>query len=112
MFGTDYPQIEGTYPHTLKVLHELLDGVDADVSHRIRIGAFLELFPRVGLPRGVMTSPGRIVKVIELVGSSEHSFSGAVRNAVRPASQTIRNITGVEVLSSTADVNTAGELIA
>jgi len=50
LFGTDYPHIEGTYPHTQKVLHELLDGVDAEVSHRIRLGAFLELFPSVGEP--------------------------------------------------------------
>jgi predicted TIM-barrel fold metal-dependent hydrolase len=50
LFGTDYPHIEGTYPHTQKVLHELFDGVDDDVSLRIRIGSFLELFPSVGLP--------------------------------------------------------------
>jgi dodecin len=45
-----------------------------------------------------------VVKVIELVGSSEESFSDAVRNAVRTASQTIRNIKGVDVLSSNAEV--------
>ena len=50
LFGTDYPHIEGTYPHTQKVLHEMLDGVDDDVSYRIRIGAFLDLFPSVGVP--------------------------------------------------------------
>jgi predicted TIM-barrel fold metal-dependent hydrolase len=50
LFGTDYPHVEGTYPHTQKVLRELFDGVDEDVSHRIRIGSFLELFPSVGLP--------------------------------------------------------------
>jgi len=50
MFGTDYPHIEGTFPHTQKVLHELLDGTDAETSHRIRLGAFLDLFPSVGLP--------------------------------------------------------------
>jgi predicted TIM-barrel fold metal-dependent hydrolase len=50
MFGTDYPHLEGTYPHTQKVLHELLDGVDPAVSDRIRLGAFAELFPRVGRP--------------------------------------------------------------
>jgi dodecin len=47
---------------------------------------------------------GGVVKVIELVGSSEKSFSDAVRNAVSTASQTIRNITGVDVLSSNASV--------
>jgi flavin-binding protein dodecin len=56
--------------------------------------------------------PAGIVKIIELVGTSEHSFSDAVREAVRTASLTIRNITGVEVLRSTADVNAAGELTA
>lgn len=50
MFGTDYPHLEGTYPHTQKVLHELFDGVDAATSDRIRIGAFLDLFPSVGRP--------------------------------------------------------------
>jgi predicted TIM-barrel fold metal-dependent hydrolase len=50
MFGTDYPHLEGTYPHTQKVLHELFDGVDPTASDRIRIGAFLDLFPHVGRP--------------------------------------------------------------
>lgn len=54
--------------------------------------------------------PGGVVKVIELVGSSERSFSDAVRNAVRVASRTIRNIQGVEVISSNADVGSSGEL--
>jgi len=47
---------------------------------------------------------GGVVKVVELVGSSETSFSDAVRSAVSIASQTIRNITGVDVLSSNASV--------
>ena len=51
-----------------------------------------------------------VVSVIEVVGSSPSSFSDAVRNAVRTASQTIRNIRGVEVLSSSADVGADGEL--
>ena len=54
--------------------------------------------------------PGGVVKVIELVGSSEKSFSDAVRNAVKIASQTIRNIQGVEVLTSNASVGDNGEL--
>ena len=53
---------------------------------------------------------GAVVKVIELVGSSPNSFSDAVRNAVRIASQTIRNIQGVEVQASNADVGPNGEL--
>ena len=54
--------------------------------------------------------PSGVVNVIELVGSSPSSFSDAVRNAVKTASQTIRNIRGVEVLSSSADVGEDGEL--
>ena len=45
-----------------------------------------------------------VIKVIELVGSSPNSFSDAVRNAVSTASKTVRNITGVDVLSSNASV--------
>lgn len=45
-----------------------------------------------------------VIKVIELVGSSPKSFSDAVRNAVSTASKTVRNITGVDVLSSNASV--------
>lgn len=48
--------------------------------------------------------PGGVVKVVELVGSSPQSFSDAVRNAVSTASKSIRNITGVDVLSSNASV--------
>jgi flavin-binding protein dodecin len=47
---------------------------------------------------------GGVIKVIELVGSSPTSFSDAVRNAVSTASETVRNITGVDVLSSNATV--------
>ena len=54
--------------------------------------------------------PGGVVKVIELVGSSPKSFSDAVRNAVKTASETIRNIQGVEVVSSNATVGDNGEL--
>ena len=53
---------------------------------------------------------GGVVKVIELVGSSPKSFSDAVRNAVKTASETIRNIRGVEVLNSTAEVDGKGNL--
>jgi flavin-binding protein dodecin len=44
------------------------------------------------------------VKIVELMGVSEKSFSDAVRQAVKEASKTIRNITGVEVIKSTAQV--------
>ncbi len=53
---------------------------------------------------------GGVVKVIELVGSSPNSFSDAVRNAVNTASRTIRNIRGVDVISSNADVDGSGNL--
>ncbi len=48
--------------------------------------------------------PGGVVKIIELVGSSPSSFSDAVRSAVATASKTLRNITGVDVISSSATV--------
>jgi predicted TIM-barrel fold metal-dependent hydrolase len=50
MWGSDYPHWEGTYGHTQKTLHELFDDVDEDTSHRVRIGAFQELFPHTSLP--------------------------------------------------------------
>ena len=50
MWGSDYPHLEGTYGHTQKTLNELFGGIDAAASHRIRIGAFKELFPHVSDP--------------------------------------------------------------
>jgi hypothetical protein len=50
MFGSDYPHWEGTFGHTQKTLHELCDDIAPEVSHRIRIGAFAELFPHVPTP--------------------------------------------------------------
>jgi len=50
MFGSDYPHLEGTYGHTQKTLHELFDGVDPAVRHRITVGAFAELFPHLPPP--------------------------------------------------------------
>jgi predicted TIM-barrel fold metal-dependent hydrolase len=50
MFGSDYPHLEGTFPNTQKVLHELFDGVDDETRDRICMGAFLDLFPEVGRP--------------------------------------------------------------
>ena len=60
---------------------------------------------------GDESRPGAVVKVIELVGSSPDSFSDAVRGAVKTASASLRNITGVDVLSSSADVGENGELV-
>ena len=45
-----------------------------------------------------------VAKVIQLVGSSDKSFSDAVRVAVGDASKTLRGITGVDVVSSQASV--------
>ena len=53
---------------------------------------------------------GAVVKILELVGSSPNSFSDAVRSAVKRATQTIRNIQGVEVLGSNATVGSNGEI--
>jgi len=50
------------------------------------------------------------VKIIELVGESKNSWQEAVQNAVRDASKTIRNISGVEVLNTTANVKD-GEIV-
>jgi len=50
MWGSDYPHLEGTFGHSQKTLHELFDNVDPDVSQRIRIGSFKELFPHVSDP--------------------------------------------------------------
>jgi predicted TIM-barrel fold metal-dependent hydrolase len=50
MFGSDYPHLEGTYGHTQKTLHELLDDVSAEVRERITVGAFRELFPHTSMP--------------------------------------------------------------
>lgn len=54
--------------------------------------------------------PSGVVRVIEVVGSSPNSFSDAVRTAVKTASQTLRHIRGVEVISSNADVDDDGNL--
>lgn len=45
-----------------------------------------------------------VVKVVELIGVSSDSWDDAVRNAVKDASKTIRNVTGVEVIGMTASV--------
>jgi dodecin len=54
--------------------------------------------------------PSGVVRVIEVVGSSPNSFSDAVRTAVKTASETVRHIRGVEVVSSNADVDEDGNL--
>jgi dodecin len=48
--------------------------------------------------------PPAVVRVIELVGVSSSSWSDAAQQAVERASQTIRHITGLDVLKSSAVV--------
>ena len=45
-----------------------------------------------------------VAKVIELVGSSPNDWTEAVNNAVKEASKTIDDITGVEVSNFTANI--------
>ena len=45
-----------------------------------------------------------VVKIVELVGSSDKSWQDAVDNAIGRASKTIRNIRGVDVLGWTGKV--------
>jgi dodecin len=54
------------------------------------------------LIKGVMNM---VVKVIELVGTSNHNWTDAVDNAVMEASRTIDEILGVEVTNFTANVD-------
>lgn len=51
-----------------------------------------------------------MVKIIEVVGSSTDSFSDAVRQAVRVAGQSVRNMRAVEVRSSSADIGDDGSI--
>jgi flavin-binding protein dodecin len=45
-----------------------------------------------------------VVKIIELVGVSSTSWQDAVENAVKEASETIRNLSGVHVKSYTGKI--------
>lgn len=51
-----------------------------------------------------------VVKVIELVGESPVGWEEAARVAVREAARTVRNITGVEVLNWTGQVDDSGNI--
>ncbi|EEF24156.1 conserved hypothetical protein [Ricinus communis] len=44
MWGCDYPHLEGTFPHTQRILHELFEDAPDDVRHKVTIGNFDELF--------------------------------------------------------------------
>ena len=45
-----------------------------------------------------------VIKVVELLGESTTSWEHAVQEAVKAASKTLRNITGIEVLNMTASI--------
>ena len=49
-----------------------------------------------------------VAKIIELVGSSEKGWSEAADVAVKQASRSIKNITGVELVAMTAAVDDGG----
>ena len=45
-----------------------------------------------------------VVRVIELVGTSKKNWADAVDEAIREASQSLRHITGVDLVKQTAHV--------
>jgi hypothetical protein len=45
-----------------------------------------------------------VVKVVELVGTSTKSWEDAVKETIKEASQSLRHITGVDVIKHTARV--------
>jgi flavin-binding protein dodecin len=45
-----------------------------------------------------------VVKIIELIGVSEKNFEDAVNEAVRRASQTVKNISGVDIVGQSVTV--------
>lgn len=47
---------------------------------------------------------GETVKTIELVGNSTESWEDAAQSALADADETIENISGIELVSQTADV--------
>jgi flavin-binding protein dodecin len=52
-----------------------------------------------------------VIKVIELVGQSHTSWDDAVRQAIKEAAKTVRNIRGVEVLNWTGQVDDKGDIV-
>ena len=44
------------------------------------------------------------IKVLELIGVSDRSWHDAVENALAEAAKTVRNITGVDVMHTTAKI--------
>ena len=57
LWGSDYPHVEGTFPETQKVLHELFDDVPVEVRRRMTVEAFNELFSVDSQPPADGSSP-------------------------------------------------------
>lgn len=51
-----------------------------------------------------------VVKIIELIGSSNISWEDAAKNALKEARKTVRNIVGIDVLKFSAKIKD-GEII-
>jgi flavin-binding protein dodecin len=47
---------------------------------------------------------GETVKTVELIGNSSDSWEDAAQNALDDANETIEEITGLEIISQTANV--------
>jgi flavin-binding protein dodecin len=45
-----------------------------------------------------------VVKILELVGSSDNSWDDAVKNALTDASKTVEHIVGIDILGFKAEV--------
>lgn len=50
------------------------------------------------------------IKVIELIGTSEQSWEDAASNAIKDAHETVRDVTGLEIVGQTARVEN-GEIV-
>jgi flavin-binding protein dodecin len=50
------------------------------------------------------TGPPAVVRIVEMVGVSDKSWSDAAQQAVKRAAATVRHITGLDVLQSSAVV--------
>jgi flavin-binding protein dodecin len=50
------------------------------------------------------TSDQQTVKVVEVIGESTESWDDAARNAVADATETLDNVSGIEVVDQTAEV--------
>ena len=62
------------------------------------------------MPEQQEQNAAAVIRITEVVGNSTNSFSDAVRNADKAAAETHRGIKGVEVISSTADLDDNGNL--